>query len=360
MDKTKLNSLLLDLRGRGAQSNTSSRFLKNQTTPDLSDAGWVDPDDQRMLKTQVFKDTSRTIIAENDSPDIPFRFSLNAYRGCEHGCSYCYARPTHEYFGLSAGLDFESKIFVKDEAPALLKKHLSSTRWEPAVVMMSGVTDCYQPIERHLKITRQCLEVFSEFRNPVGIITKNQLVVRDLDILKSMAEDQLVAVMISITTLDSELARVMEPRTSSPSARLQAIATLAEAGIPVGVNAAPLIPGLTDHELPHILKAASEAGAKIAGYTSLRLPHSVKDIFTEWIQAHRPEQAEKVLNSIKRVRGGDLYRSNFSSRMRGEGPQAENTARLFDVFCQRYQLNQNRFQLSTSHFKRPQEQLSLF
>ncbi|MGH7545805.1 MAG: PA0069 family radical SAM protein, partial [Gemmatimonadota bacterium] len=288
--------------------------------------------------------------------------SLNPYRGCEHGCVYCYARPTHEYFGLSAGLDFETKIFVKEDAPELLRKELSSPRWEPQVIVMSGVTDPYQPIERRLAITRRCLEVLEEFRSPVAIITKNHLVTRDIDLLARLAECKAASVTLSITTLDSDLQRVLEPRTCTPARRLLAIRKLADAGVPASVNVAPVIPGLTDHEIPRILEAAVEAGASAAGFTMLRLPYAVKRLFETWLEQHVPDRKGKVLGRIRDVRGGRLNDPRFGSRMRGEGPYAEQIAKLFEVTCRRLGVDRRRVGLSTSAFRRPSEgrQLSLF
>src|SRR5436309_2137463 len=271
------------VRGRGASRSPANRFEKLHV--DLTDIDCVDVDPaiekQPRRPTQYFRDGTKSIITRNISPDVGFETSLNAYRGCEHGCIYCYARPNHEYLGLSAGLDFESKIFVKKDAPELLRRELSASRWAPQVIAMSGVTDCYQPVERRLKITRQCLKVLAEFRNPVFIITKNQLVTRDIDILKTLAEHKAVGVLISVTTLDPQLTGKMEPRTSRPANRLAAIEELNRAGIPVGVNVAPIIPGLTEHEIPAILAECAKRGAQFAGYTIVRLPFGVKSLFSD-------------------------------------------------------------------------------
>lgn len=352
--------------GRGAVSNHEGRFERIQHVPDLSDHGYQDPDEQPSLQTQFWRDTTRQIINSNDSPDIPFSHGLNPYRGCEHGCIYCYARPTHEYLGLSAGLDFESKIYVKDKAPELLRAELMKKSWKGEPICMSGVTDCYQPAERRFRLTRQCLEVMAEFRNPVIIITKNQLVRRDIDILQRLAAHECVIVCISVTTLDVELARALEPRTSSPPARLQTIRELTHAGIPVNANIAPVIPGLTDHEMPKILKAVAEAGARSAFYTPVRLPYSVSDLFSEWLSVHRPERKEKILSLIRQMRGGKLNDSRFGDRMSGEGPIADQMASVFDVFARKYGLlgdaSLPKIPLSSQHFLRPVqpgEQLSL-
>lgn len=320
----------------------------------------LDPDNQTSLKTQFFRDHSRSIISENKSPDIGFRYSMNFYRGCEHGCAYCYARPTHEYLGFSAGLDFESKIFVKENAPELLREKLMSRAWEPEQISISGITDCYQPAERHFKLTRRCLQVLAEFKHPVGLITKNHLITRDLDVLTELARQDLVIAFLSVTTLDSELGRQLEPRTSTPSARLRAIESLAKAGIPVGVNIAPVIPGLTDHEMPAILKASRDSGADFAGYTPLRLPYSVSDLFTEWLAEHRPDAQSKVLNQIREMRDGKLNDANFGSRMQGRGARAENMRKMFMLFTQRLGLNQRIFQTRCDLFHRPGDQLTLF
>jgi DNA repair photolyase len=287
--------------------------------------------------------------------------SLNPYRGCEHGCIYCYARPFHEYLGFSAGLDFESKIMVKEDAPELLRRELSSPKWSPQVVFMSGVTDCYQPVERKLKLTRRCLEVLAEFRNPVFIITKNQLVTRDIDVLSELARHNAVSVWLSITTLDPEIRRVMEPRTSPPLARLAALRELSKAGIPVGVNAAPMVPGLTDHEMPAILKAAAEAGATAAGYTVVRLPYAVAPMFEKWLETHFPARKEKVLNRLRAMHGGKLYDSTWGKRFSGEGIFADQIAQMFEVARRKAGIRNEGGELSTAAFRRAGgTQLSLF
>jgi DNA repair photolyase len=302
-------------RGRGAPINPPNRFEPLWYSRDPE---WNDLEDPA-LETQFFRDTSRSIITYNDSPDVGFDASINPYRGCEHGCIYCYARPTHEYLGFSAGLDFESKILVKEDAPELLRRELSSPRWKPQVLAISGVTDSYQPIERRLQLTRRCLQVLAEFRNPVVIITKNHLVTRDVDVLGELAQYEAVRVFLSITTLDGGLGRVMEPRASHPLRRLAAIEMLSQAGVPTGVLVAPVIPGLTDHELPSIITAAVQAGARAAGYVTLRLPHGVGPLFEQWLTQHFPDRKDKVLHRIRAIRGGQLNDPRFSSRMRGEG-----------------------------------------
>lgn len=345
-----------DIRGRGASSNTTSRYDHFKYEPTEEDFDNYS-EEKSILKTEVFKDSSRTIVSENSSPDVGLRFTVNAYRGCEHGCAYCYARPTHEYLGYSAGLDFESKIFIKEKAPELLRETLMKRSWKPEVVAMSGITDCYQPLERKFELTRGCLKVLAEFKNPVSMITKNHLIVRDLDIFTEMLKYNGILIYISVTTLDGELAQALEPRTSHPLSRLKAIETLSKAGIPVGVNVAPCIPGLTDHEMPNILKAASEAGAKFAGYVPVRLPSSVAPLFQEWLEVHRPLKAQKVLNSIRDLRGGSLNDPRFGSRMRGEGPRADQMEQLFKLYSRKYNFNQETVNLSIEHFKRPSAQL---
>ena len=304
-------------------------------------------------RTQFLRDSARTIIARNDSPDIGFSASINAYRGCEHGCPYCYARPFHEYLGFSSGLDFESRILVKMDAAKLLRAELSSRQWTPQSLAMSGVTDCYQPVERRLELTRGCLEVLAEFRNPVGIVTKNHLVTRDRDFLAELARFDAVCVFLSITTLDADLASKLEPRASRPAHRLAAIRELAEAGVPVGVLTAPIIPGLNEHEIPGILSAAAEAGAQFAGYTVLRLPYAVKDVFHTWLEAHFPDRVERVFGRVREMRGGKLNVSRFGERMRGAGAQAEEIRQLFGVSARRAGLNKRRSELSTTAFRRP-------
>jgi len=346
-----------EIHNRGALVNPVNRFEKISFERDEE----ISDEDYPLPKTEFFKDTSKSIISRNDSPDIGYETSLNPYRGCEHGCVYCYARPTHEYFGLSSGSDFEAKIFVKTEASQLLRKELSSPKWKPQVIVMSGVTDCYQPFERKFQITRQCLQVLLEFKNPVGIITKNKLVTRDIDILKEMAQYHGACVTVSITTLDSHLARVMEPRASTPANRLKAIEELAKAGVPVTVNVAPIVPGLTDHEIPSILKAAAQAGAKSAGYTVLRLPYAVKDIFERWLVEYFPGSKDKILNRIRELRNGALYDSGWGTRMVGQGIFAEQIRDIFDMGYKRASFPEGRIHLSSESFQNIQDkQMRLF
>jgi len=349
---------IVRIRGRGAASNPPNRFEPISIEPDRLPP---DPDDPAPYReTRYLRDSSRTLIARNESPDIPFSASINAYRGCSHGCSYCYARPFHEYLGLSAGLDFETTIFVKEDAPVLLRAELASPRWQPQVIALSGITDPYQPAERHFEVTRRCLEVLAEFRNPVAIITKNHLVTRDVDLLQELARHRAVVVYISVTTLDPKLQRVMEPRASIPARRLAAIEHLSSHGIPVGVMVAPVIPGLTDHELPAILAAAKEAGAGHAGHVPLRLPHAVAYIFQEWLELHFPDRKERVLNRVRAMRGGKLNDPRFGARMRGTGPYAEQLRALFHVTRAKLGLEARGPELSTAAFRRPGAQLGLF
>ena len=344
------------IRGRGSVANPTSRFEKFRIT--------VDPDapieEENRPNTQFIRDASQSIIAYNSSPDVGFDASVNPYRGCEHGCVYCYARPTHEYFGFSAGLDFETKILVKENAPQLLEKELASPTWKSQIVALSGVTDPYQPIEKKLKLTRRCLEVFLKFRNPLVIITKNHLVTRDIDILQEMAKYHVVRVFISITTLDKKLAGTMEPRTSTPTRRLAAIEALASAGIPTGVLVGPVIPALTDHELIRIITSAAKVGAAFARYIVLRLPFGIKSLFEKWLEVNYPNKKEKVINRIQSVRGGKLYDSTFYQRMSGKGIFAEQIQNTFEVACRHAGINKQKPYLTTANFLRPaNKQLSI-
>lgn len=336
-------------RGRGATINPSGRFEAIRIEPD-PEASPEQDELSAVAKTVFYEDHAESIITHNDSPDVGFETSINVFRGCEHGCSYCFARPFHEYLGHSAGLDFETKIFVKTRAPILLRNELSSKKWKPQVIVMSGVTDCYQPAERHFRLTRACLEVLNEFKNPVAIITKNALVTRDIDLLGSLAAVNAASVSISVTTLNSELGRKMEPRASSPRLRLDAITQLSKAGIPVGVMAAPMIPGLTDHELPAILAAAREAGAIRASYVLLRLPHGVKDVFSAWLDEHEPAKKQRILDRVRKSRGGKLYNSTWGDRMRGSGIFAEQLAHMFEVSARQLGFTTERWALSTAAF----------
>ncbi|MDD5302201.1 MAG: PA0069 family radical SAM protein [Elusimicrobia bacterium] len=337
-------------RGRGTSLNPTNRFEELAYEWEES----ADPAEKPAPKTRFYRDTAKSILVRNDSPDIPFTWSLNPYRGCEHGCVYCYARPYHEYLGLSSGLDFETKIFVKEDAPKLLAAELSKKTWEAETIALGGVTDVYQPIERKLKVTRGCLSVMADARQPCGLVTKNALVTRDIDVFQELTRHAGVRVIISLTTLDPELARRMEPRASAPSARLSAMRELSKAGVRVGVMTAPMILGLNDHEMPGLLEAAAEAGASTAGYVPLRLPHQLGALFDDWLATNYPDRREKVLNQIKSTRGGELNDPRFGTRMRGEGIFAEHLARLFALTCRRLGLNQGgRMELERGNFRRP-------
>jgi len=343
------------MKGRGAASNPPNRFeaiVVEQPQGDLAEY-FVDPEPERNILTKFYIDHSKSILAKNDSPDIGFTYSLNPYRGCEHGCIYCYARPSHEYLGFSAGLDFETKIMVKHDAPELLERHFGLKSWKPQVVMLSGDTDCYQPIERKLGITRRCLEVFLRYRNPVSVITKNALIRRDVDLLKELASLNLVLVTISITSLSHDLIRKMEPRTASPAKKFETVEILAKAGIPVGVNVCPIIPGLNDTEIPAILKETAARGARYASYTIVRLPYAVKDLFVDWLQREMPDRASAILNRIRDVRNGNLTCSDFGKRLSGEGQIAESIDQLFHASARRLHLNEAKASLSVSEFRRP-------
>jgi len=332
------------LRGRGASWNPPNRFERLHVE--------LEPEPEGHAETQLLRDRSRSIIAYNESPDVGFDAGINPYRGCGHGCSYCYARPSHEYLGFSAGLDFETKILVKEDAPELLVKALSSRSWKPQVIGLSGNTDAYQPAERRLGVTRRCLEVLADFRNPVQIVTKNHLVTRDIDVLRALSAHDAASVVLSVTTLRPEVQRAMEPRASTPAKRLDAISRLADAGVPVGVNVAPVVPGLTDEEVPAILEAAAEAGASYASYILLRLPYGVKNLFETWLAQHFPDRRDKVLNRVRQMRGGKLNDSRFAVRGRGEGPWADQLKALFRVTTGRLDLRRPP-SLSSSAFRVP-------
>ena len=343
-------------KGRGTDKNPANRFEKIEYIAEPEETY-----SDKRPRTEYFNDTSRSIISFNDSPDVHNSATLNIYRGCEHGCIYCYARPTHEYLSLSAGLDFETKIFVKHSAPELLYNKLSSKGWKPQPVTMSGNTDPYQPIEKKLELTRRCLEVMEQFRNPVNIVTKSTLVTRDIDILSKMNEYNAISVYLSITSLDNRLASVMEPQTSKPHMKLEAIKQLANANIPVGVMVSPVIPGLTDQEIPEILKKCAEAGAKYAGYVMLRLPHGVKDLFLNWLEEYFPDRKQKVVNRLTDLFGDNLYDSTFGVRGRGKGVFADQIKNLFNISCSKNGINQKPLSLSTNSFKNPENrQFNLF
>ena len=344
------------IKGRGTGINPGNRFESKHYSRELSE-----PDIKFKKKTEYFSDYSKSVLSTNNSPDLPFNVSLNPYRGCEHGCSYCYARPNHEFLGFSSGLDFETKIMVKHKAPKLLRKALINKAWKPQVIHLSGVTDPYQPIEKDKKLTRGCLKVLKAFRNPVTLITKNHLILRDLDILAEMAKFDGVSVSVSITSLDHKLCNVMEPRTSMPENRLKAIEKLSNEGIPVGIMVAPIIPGLNDYEIPKIIKIATDAGAQFAGYTLLRLPFSVSEIFINWLDTHYPAKKKKILSLLKDARNGKLHESKTGSRMTGKGNIAESISRLFNLSVKNAHIEKYSLVLSTKNFRNPeQKQMTLF
>ncbi|HWP27248.1 MAG TPA: PA0069 family radical SAM protein [Xanthobacteraceae bacterium] len=348
-------------RGRGALSNASGRY--ESVARVAFDDGWQSLEELPPFTTTVSIDSTKKIITRNQSPDISFDRSINPYRGCEHGCVYCYARPTHAYLGLSPGLDFESKLFVKPDAPALLEKELSAPGYAPRTIAIGTNTDPYQPIERKYQVMRGILEVLERAGHPVGIVTKSALVLRDLDILSRMAQRNLVKVAISVTTLDAKLARVMEPRATTPARRLEALRRLSEAGVPTAVMVAPVIPAINDAEIERVLDAAALAGVKNAGYVLLRLPLELRDLFREWLQEHFPDREKHVFRLIRETRGGKDYDATFGRRMTGTGPYAWMIGRRFETACERLGLNRSRVVLTTEHFRPPHprpEQLNLF
>ena len=355
MDAQKPNTEAI--RGRGAAANPASRFAQIEVQPDPEyTEGGISP------KTCFYSDDASNVIAVNDSPDVPFDASLNPYRGCEHGCVYCYARPFHEYLDMSPGLDFETKIMVKKDAAQKLRRQLQRPSWKPRTLSVSGVTDPYQPVERRLGITRRCLEVLAEFRNPFTIVTKNYMVTRDIDILEEMSRHQAVKVMISLTSLNPDLTQIMEPRTSRPERRLKAIRELSRAGIPVGVLFAPVIPALTDEELPAMVAAAVKAGAMFGNYVLLRLPGAVVPLFEQWLDQHYPDRKQKILSRLTSLRGGKLYDTRFGYRMKGEGPYADQIRQTFRISCRRQGLAEEGPSLNASAFRRmpSQGELDLF
>lgn len=341
--------------GRGSHVNLANRFARLHLEPDLEQLEYDEEAvaERQNVRTEYLADQSQSIVTENDSPDIPFRYSLNPYRGCAHGCSYCYARPTHEYLGFSAGLDFETKILVKERAPELFREFLARRSWQPEPIILSGVTDPYQPAERQFRLTRQCLEVAMEARQPIGIVTKNALVLRDLDVLREMAVLRTVRVTFSVTSLDQSLTRVMEPRTSAPEARLRGIRALTDAGVPVQVLVAPVIPGLNDKEIPAILAASAQAGARAAYFQLVRLPLSVKPVFLEWLARTHPLQKERIENLIRSTREGELNSSEFGKRMSGTGAIAEQIEQLFHTFARKHGLDGHLPPLVCDQFRAP-------
>ena len=339
------------LKGKGAQINVPNKFEEYRISTEDDDG----IDEELVLektKTEIFKETPKKIISTNNSPDIGLSASVNPYQGCEHGCVYCYARNSHEYWGFSAGLDFETKIIVKPEAPALLEKEFLKTSYKPKVIMLSGNTDCYQPLERKFELTRKLLSVFNKYQHPVGIITKNALVTRDIDILKELAGNNLVHVIFSITSLDEQLRQKLEPRTASAAKKLKAMENLAEEGIPVGVMNAPLIPGLNHHEIPNILKATSDAGATFASYTVVRLNGQISKIFKDWLMKNFPDRADKVWHQIQDLHGGNVNDTAFGRRIKGDGKISEIIRNLFDVSKRKYFGDKSFTPLETSHFRK--------
>ena len=343
---------------RGAQINTANRFQQLTTSREHAEGidEWEDP----APGTRYIEQEGKALVNKVDSPDVNMFYSMNPYQGCEHGCIYCYARNSHEYWGYSAGKDFESNIIVKKNAPELLRKFLLRPSWDPVPISISGNTDCYQPAERHYRITRRLLEVCNEFQQPVGIITKNAGVLRDRDILGAMGARKLASVLVSITSLEEPLRRSMEPRTTTAAQRLRVIRELSAAGVHTGVMLGPMIPGLNDHEMPAILEAAAAAGASYAGYTFVRLNGAVKLIFHDWLYKTFPDRADKVWHSIEDGHGGKVNDSRFGTRMRGEGEAAEMIRKQFKMYCNRYGLNKDRWQLDTSLFRVPGQQLKLW
>lgn len=346
-------------KGRGAQYNPKNKYLKNEYVQEHVEG--IDDWEDEKRNTEYIYDDSRTLVNKVTSPDVGMMYSANPYQGCEHGCIYCYARNSHEYWGYSAGVDFESRIVVKRNAPALLKKFFENKNWEPAPISLSGNTDCYQPIERKMKITRKLLEICLDFRNPVGVLTKNALVLRDLDLLQELNKYNLVSVFSSITSLDEDLRRALEPRTASYKSRLKVIETLSKAGIPTGIMNAPIIPGLNDTHMHDVIKAASEVGAKRAGYTVVRLNGAIGGIFKDWLFKAFPDRADKVWNLISSCHQGNVNDSRWGNRIVGDGKFAELVKTQFTLYCKKYGLNQTETHLSTAHFRRIRNnQLPLF
>ncbi len=344
-----------NFKGRGSGFNPPNRFEEIELIPSDEDNRFFPEEEasEKRVQTKFYADASRTVLAKNDSPDVPFTFSINPYRGCEHGCIYCYARPSHEYLGFSAGLDFETKIMIKQDAPKLLREAFMKKSWEPQVIALAGNTDCYQPVERKLELTRRCLEVFLEFRNPAGVVTKNFLITRDIEILAEMARLNLVSVFFSVTSLNQDLTKKMEPRTSTPAKKMEAIEMLSRRSIPVGVLVAPVIPGLTDEEIPSILREASGRGARFASMQMLRLPFAVKDLFVDWIRREYPDREVRIVSRLKQVRGGKMSSYEFGERMSGSGETARAIHQLFRASCKKYHLNEYGLELSTDKFRRP-------
>lgn len=346
------------LQGRGAQFNTRNQFLKNEQVKEHIEA--IDDWEESNVPTQYIEQQAKTIVNKVDSPDVGMAYSMNAYAGCEHGCIYCYARNVHEYWGYSAGLDFERKIIVKINAPQLLRKQLMHPKWEVMPIMLSGNTDCYQPAERKYRLTRGLLEVCNEFNQPVGILTKNSAIINDKDILQEMARKNLVRAMVSITSFNEELRRVMEPRTATALQRLKVIEELSNAGVRMGIMMGPMIPGLNEHEMQRIMKAASDAGATFTAYTFIRLNGAIKFLFHDWLYKNFPDRADRVWHLIEQSHDGKVNDSRWGLRMRGEGSIADIVAQQYAKYGKMYNMNEGRTGLDTTSFKRPGQQISLF
>jgi DNA repair photolyase len=345
-------------KGRGAQFNTPNKFLKNEVVRDHVEG--IDDWEQNDVPTQFIEVQSKSIVNKVESPDVGMYYSMNPYQGCEHGCIYCYARNSFEYWGYSAGLDFESKIMVKQNAPQLLRKFLMDPKWECVPISMSGNTDCYQPAERQFRISRQLLEVCNEFNQPVGIITKNASIIRDKDLLQEMGRKKLVSILLSVTSLNEDLRRAMEPRTTTGKQRLKAIEELSAVGVQMGVMLGPMIPGLNEHEMPSILKAASDAGASFSAYTFIRLNGAIKFLFHDWLYKNFPDRADKVWHLIEASHGGKVNDSRWGTRMRGEGNIAQLVKQQYDTYTRKYGLTHERMNLDCTQFRRPGEQGRLF
>lgn len=346
------------IKGRGAQFNPHNRFLNNLYVKEHDEG--IDDWEKDNHKTTFIFGKSKSIVNKVDSPDVGMAYSLNPYQGCEHGCTYCYARNTHEYWGFSAGLDFERKIIVKKDAPELFKHFLEKKGWDASIISLSGNTDCYQPAERQFKLTRQLLEIALAYKQPIGMITKNALVLRDADILQEMAKLNLCTVYVSINSLNEKLRLQMEPRTASAKQRLKVVETLSKAGIPTGVMVSPLVPGLNDHEIPNVLKAIASCGALHAGYTIVRLNGAISSIFEDWLKSNFPDRFDKVWHMIQSCHGGNVNDSRFGQRMRGEGNIAKLIHDTFKIHCRLNKLNENKLKLDSSLFSVPRDQLSLF
>lgn len=348
------------MKGRGTDLAPGNRFETTEITKDMDYYEQFPDELEKRIETTFIREHSKNVLSKNDSPDLGFGYSLNSYKGCEHGCIYCYARPSHEYWGFNQGVDFETKIMYKPDAAELLEKSFRKESWKPQVIIVSGNTDCYQPCERKFLITRRLLEVFLKFRHPLGMITKNSLIERDLDLLEELAKMHLVSVTISITTLDRNLTAIMEPRTSRPERRLKTVETLSKKGIRVNVNVAPIVPGINDNQIPEIIKAAANAGAKSVGRTILRLPYKNKDLFIDWVIKNFPDRKDKILNRVKSLMSGKLYNAEFHERFRGSGEWAETINQIFFLNVKKYKLNEAKEPLRTDLFIRNPDQIDLF